>query len=525
MILLGLASLIGCQGLGSKPQSDGPGQLTPTPASFNLGNVTVGTSQTMAGSVSNTGQSSITVTQVTVTGTGYSIKGMASQLTLAVGQSADFSIVFAPTSTGAASGNLALSTATGTVNIPLSGDGVSPGALTTSPTSINFGNVTMGNTSSQPETIRNTGGSNLTVTAATVSGAGFNYTGLSLPLTLAPNQASTFGISFAPSTVGTNNGSLALTVTGSASTIEVALSGAGVTPATLSANPTSLTFTNVPVGQSSTQTEIVQNTGGSSAQISGVTASGAGFSVTGILLPVTLPAGQSVSFNVTYTPQSAGNSSGSVSVSSDAQNSTLSIPLTGSGAAVQGTLSVSNPIAVGNVVEGLSGTQTGTLTASGTSVQVNSVTIGGTNPNEFSVTGLTFPVTVNTNQPVSFTVTFTPGATGAASATASFASNASNSPAVATLTGNGTAPPVHTVQLTWNPSGSQGITSYNVYRAVFGSGSCGSYSNVGSTSGSVTKYTDSSVTDGTTYCYATTAVDSSGESGYSNTAQATIPNP
>jgi len=33
------------------------------------------------------------------------------------------------------------------------------------------------------------------------------------------------------------------------------------------------------------------------------------------------------------------------------------------------------------------------------------------------------------------------------------------------------------------------------------------------------------VTDGTTYCYATTAVDASGESGYSNITQAVIPPP
>jgi hypothetical protein len=92
------------------------------------------------------------------------------------------------------------------------------------------------------------------------------------------------------------------------------------------------------------------------------------------------------------------------------------------------------------------------------------------------------------------------------------------------LTGAGTAAPVHTVQLTWVASGTEGITSYNVYRAIFAT-TCGTYSNIGSTSPSVTAFTDSNVTDGTTYCYATTAVDPSGESGYSNIAQAQIPAP
>jgi fibronectin type 3 domain-containing protein len=54
---------------------------------------------------------------------------------------------------------------------------------------------------------------------------------------------------------------------------------------------------------------------------------------------------------------------------------------------------------------------------------------------------------------------------------------------------------------------------------------CGSYSDIGSTASTVTAYTDNAVTDGTSYCYATTAVDSSGESAYSNIVQAAIPAP
>jgi hypothetical protein len=190
----------------------------------------------------------------------------------------------------------------------------------------------------------------------------------------------------------------------------------------------------------------------------------------------------------------------------------------------QGTLAVSSPIAVGNVVVGTSGTATGTLTASGASVTVSSVGLSGANPTEFAIGGLTFPVTVNVGTPVSFTVTFTPTTTGAASASASFASNASNSPTSSTLTGTGAAAPVHTVALTWTASGTEGITSYNVYRSIFVT-TCGTYSNIASTSPSVTQFTDSNVADGTTYCYATTAVDPSGESGYSNVAQAQIPAP
>ncbi|MGC2537728.1 MAG: choice-of-anchor D domain-containing protein, partial [Candidatus Sulfotelmatobacter sp.] len=397
--------------------------------------------------------------------------------------------------------------------------------LAANPTSLSLGNVQVGTNQTQTETLTNSGGANLTISQATVTGTGFSYTGLGLPLTLAPNQSTTFGVAFAPTSAGMSNGSLSITTSGSSTSFAIALSGTGVTPATLSATPASLTFTNVQVGQSSTQTETVQNTGASNAQISQVAASGTGFSISGITTPVTLTPGQSASFSLTFAPQSAGSFSGSVPITSNATNSTLSITLSGSAIAQsQGTLSIS-PVNVGNVTVGTSGTQTGTLSATGASVSVSSVSLSGTNPSEFSISGLSFPVTVTTSQPVSFTVNFTPGATGAASASASFAGNGSNSPSTATLTGTGTAAPVHTVSLSWTASTSSSITSYNVYRAVYGTTSCGSYSNIGSTSSSITTYADSVVTDGTTYCYATTAVDASGESGYSNITQAVIPPP
>ncbi len=294
LVVVGLASLLGCGGLGGKQQGQqGPGQLTAAPPSLSFGNVQTGTSQSLNDTVTNTGQSSLTISQITVTGTGFGITGISAPLTLGVGESANFTVQFSPTATGAVSGNIAFATDDGTVNIPLSGTGVQAGSLTASPTSINFGSVVIGSAASQTVTLKNTGGENVTVTAGTVSGAGFSDSGLSLPLTLAPNQTSTFTVSFSPTVTGAVNGNVALTVSG-APELDIALAGTGIAPATLTANPTSLTFTNIQVGKSSTQTETIKNTGGASATITAVTPSGTGFSVSGISLPVTLGAGQSV---------------------------------------------------------------------------------------------------------------------------------------------------------------------------------------------------------------------------------------
>jgi len=533
VIVLALATLLGCQGVSTGKsnsqvtQNPLSGALSATPASISFGNVQNGTSQTQSDTLSNTGGTSLTITQANVTGTGFSTTGLTLPVTLVPGQSTTFSVVFSPQSAGSVSGNLALTNngASSPLNIALSGTAVAAGSLTANPTSFSFGNVQMGTNQTQTETLKNTGGENITITQASAAGGGFSFTGLSLPLTLAPNQSTTFGVVFAPTSASASNGLLSITISGSSTSVDIALSGTGVAAATLTATPPSLTFANVQVGQNQTQTETVKNTGGMNGTISQASVTGPGFSISGLSTPVTLTTGQSVSFSVTFAPQSSGNFSGGVSIASNASNPTVSVTLSGSAISQsQGTLSVS-PGNAGSVVVGTSGTQTGTLSATGASVSVSSVSLNGTNPSEFSISGLSFPVAVTTAQPVTFTVTFTPGATGAASASASFTSTASNTPTAAALTGTGTPAPVHTVSLSWTGSVTSGVTSYNVYRAVYGTNSCGSYSTIGSTPSSSTSFSDSVVADGTTYCYATTALDASGESGYSNIIQAKIPAP
>jgi fibronectin type 3 domain-containing protein len=89
------------------------------------------------------------------------------------------------------------------------------------------------------------------------------------------------------------------------------------------------------------------------------------------------------------------------------------------------------------------------------------------------------------------------------------------------LTGTGTAATQHTVSLNW--SASTNAVSYNIYRSTTsGSG----YTMINTSPDDTTAYTDSTVVSGLTYYYVTTAVDSSSqESGYSNVAEAVIPNP
>lgn len=285
-------------------------------------------------------------------------------------------------------------------------------------------------------------------------------------------------------------------------------------------SPTTLAFGNVQVGSNASLSETVTNTGGSTVTISSASVSNAAYSISGLTLPANLSAGQSVTFTVTFAPSATGSITANLTLVSNAGNSPLIIALSGTGTA-PGQLGVSPAsLSFGNVVEGANSTLSSSLNATGATVTVSSAT---STSSEFTINGLSLPAVIAAGQSLPYSVTFTPQATGTATATLTFVSNASNSPTQQTATGNGLPPPQHSVGLSWNASGSQGVVGYNVYR---GGVSGGPYSQVNTSLDANTNYTDNQVVAGQTYYYVATAVDGNGvESGYSNEAQAVIPQP
>jgi len=496
-----------------------PGSLTAAPASLSFGSVQVGSSQNQAASITNSGGTSLTVTQATTTGTGFRLSGLTLPLTLSPGQSAGLTVTFAPQSSGNASGRIAFASSAGALNVSLAGSGLTPGSLGASPASVSFGNVQVGDNRIQTVTLTNAGNSAVTISQASASGTAFSVTGISLPLTLPAGQSAILTATFAPNSSGSVNGSLAIASTASNPSLSIVLSGTGVTAGSMAANPTSLNFGSVQVGSTQTRSETLTNSGGSSVNISKATLAGTGFTTNGLNVPTTLNAGQSLTFNVVFTPSTSGNASGSLSLTADGSVPALSVSLAGTGAS-PGQLAVApGTLSFGSVTVGASRNQTGTLTASGASVTVSSAVSSNA---EFALSGLSLPATIAMGQSTTFTVTFAPQASGATSGSISFTSNATNASSAASVTGNGTPAPQHSVSLSWNASPSS-VAGYNVYR---GSQPGGPYLAVNSAPDATTTYADNSVTAGQTYYYVVTAVDGSGtESAYSNQVQAVVPSP
>src|SRR4029077_10090132 len=102
-------------------------------------------------------------------------------------------------------------------------------------------------------------------------------------------------------------------------------------------SPPSLALGNVRIGSTQTQSATLINSSSASVTVSQATVSGTGFRMSGITFPLTLAAGDRRSFTVTFAPVTAGSSSGSVAVMSDASNSVVSVPVSGMATAL-GTL-------------------------------------------------------------------------------------------------------------------------------------------------------------------------------------------
>jgi len=109
-------------------------------------------------------------------------------------------------------------------------------------------------------------------------------------------------------------------------------SGSSGSGGQLAVSPSTLAMGDAVVGTSGTATGKL-TASGASVTVTAVNSSNAIFSVSGIVLPLTLQAGQSTSFSVAFSPQTTGAASATLTFTSDAQPATTAESLTGTGTA------------------------------------------------------------------------------------------------------------------------------------------------------------------------------------------------
>ena len=396
------------------------------------------------------------------------------------------------------------------------------GQLSASPTALSFGSVVVGKTSTISLSVKNTGNASVYISSGAVAGTGFSLTGVSLPMTLATGATITVQVTFAPKQTGSVTGKISAISNASNSSFTVVLSGTGITQPTgyVSATPMAGQFGNVPVGTRNTQTIQLKNTGTQSLSISKVTASGTGYSVSGVTTPLSLAPGATAQVTAAFSPSTVGSLTGTVVVQSNASDSQVSISLSGSGVASARQLSIApTSIAFGNVGVNTATTREVTLKNAGNSnITVSSTTVNGTG---LSLTGVGSGTTITPGQSAILIANFAPKATGAISGTITIASNASNGTSLTVpVTADGVVA-AHVANLQWQASSSSGVLGYYVYRS---NSSGGPYTKLVGSAIAGTGYADNNVSAGTQYYYVVTAVNNAGqESIYSNQVAVKVP--
>jgi hypothetical protein len=498
----------------------GSSQLTMSPGSHNFGNVTVNTVANAAVTLTNSGAANLTISRVVVSGTGFAGSSIKTPMTVPAGGNVVVDVTFSPKTSGNFFGAVTVSSDDPNApseSVALDGTGTTQaiGKLIATPAALNFNNIKQGSTASAVTTVKNVGSANVTLSQINLSGSGFSTSGIATPVLVVPGESLTLTVRYSPASNRTSSGEVSF-VSAQGGVTSVSVSGT-VAQSSLNLSPANINFGNAVTGVANSQTVQIANPGTVPVTITAANISGAGFSTSGLTLPVTLSAGKTATFNVQFNPKSAGASSGGLTLVSDASNSPSSIVLSGAGVAPGLSLTV-NPLNVnfGNVSVGSTASRIVTLTNTGNSnVMISRAALTGAN---LSLSGGS-AVTLSPSQSITLTVQYSPTTAASTAGTLAIVSNANGAPSSIPISGNGVTQAQHTVLLSWNASTS--ATGYNVYRsATSGSG----YARVNSSLDGSLSYTDASVQTGQSYFYVTTAVDASGqESAYSSEVSAVIP--
>ena len=412
-----------------------PPVLTLSPPSLTFGPQPVGTtSQPQIVQLSTSG--SLSITSITTSAEFAQTNNCGSSL--ATGVTCQISVTFTPTASGLQNGTLTItdSGAGSPQAAALSGTGTQP-AVTLSPTSLNFGDQTVGTTSSQQvSTLTNTGNIALTIASIKVTGANSrnfaetNNCGKSV----APLGSCSITVTFKPSTTGTRTAAVIITDNASGSAQSLPLAGLGVLPA-VKLSPTSLTFpTQVVFTASKTKTATLTNTGLGILNIKSIAATGS-FAQTNTC-GTTVASGASCTFTVTFKPTTIGTLMGSVSITDNSPASPQKIALTGIGTYVQlspTSLNFGNqPVGTKSLSKGITLSNKG-----GAAVSITGISITGTSAADFAQTN-TCGSSVAAGASCFIKVTFTPSATGSRTAAVSIGDNGGGSPQKVSLAGTGT---------------------------------------------------------------------------------------
>ena len=395
--------------------NDNP-KITAEPTSLAFGDVTAGTTKQMTFTV--TGENLQGNISLAKSGNNFSINKTSITKANDGTASATVTVTFSPTANTTANytGTITLTSSNASnVTVNLTGRGVyTAPAISANPTSVAFTNCYTSQTYTKTVTVT---GSNLQgAVSAAISGTNAAMFSVS-PTTIANNNgsaSSTVTITYAPTMAGSHSANLVLTTTGTgANTVTVPITGTATGP-TITANPTSISFGTVNVGENATQTFTV--TGARlEGNISLAKSGSNNFSIDKTSITKNSDGSANATVTVTYTPTADATDNGTVTLSSqNADNVTVS--LTGTGHVLNPTINVSPDALTLATYVNEPTTQTFTVTGSDLSKTVY-LALQNDDAGVFSLNQSSITANVANGSGREITVTFSPTTLGEYTAT------------------------------------------------------------------------------------------------------------
>jgi len=447
-------------------------EVSPNPVDFS--DVLVGANSTQSITITNLSTSTATLegsVDASSLSSPFSLLAGGGSFSLAPGQSKKISVSFSPSAPGpaipqtlslinlnATSKTNCTSPGPTTCGVTLQGTGKPNVDLSINPDPVVFGNVAVGQTSTQNITIANLGTSTgeligsvdaslLPPSYAVVQGGG--------SFSLAPGKSRIVVVSFSPQAQGPVSGTLGIShnATNLTGPSNVAVSGTGVLSViNMDINPATVDFSNVVMGQSLTQTLTIINLATSTGTLDGSVGSlSEPFSVVSGGGTFSLLPGKSRSVVIRFSPTSLGTLSQTLSITHNATNLTSpkDVSLVGTGVAAVNLSIAPTPVDFGDVIVNKAATQTITITNLSTSTGVMEGSVDSLS-GPFSVVSGAGSFSLGIGQSKKVVVSFTPTFPGPFSGTLSVTHNATNlsSPTSVSLIGTG----VPAINLSVNPS-------------------------------------------------------------------------
>ncbi|MGD0016143.1 MAG: choice-of-anchor D domain-containing protein [Verrucomicrobiia bacterium] len=331
-------------------------------------------------------------------------------------------------------------------------------AISVTPSSLAFGNETVGLTSTPPLTVTYQNNTSVDINFYGISIAGANSNDFAIISdscadgSLAPGQNCSIGIAFTPTAGGPRTAELVINDDATGSPRTVGLSGTGVAPEPSVCLSTggSLSFgNNVATGSVSTVGVTITNCGSASLFITNMVISGSDHGL--FTVSSDTCSGNTISsgggpctFNVNFAPTNAGPRSATLTINSSATNSPNIVALSGTGEVPTPRACLISGIVFGTQNSGTTSTppKSVIITNCGSAVlHISSIGLSGANPGEFVLSGDTCSGNdIAVGGTCSFGVAFAPTSGGLRYATLTITSSGASSPNTVALSGTGQVP-------------------------------------------------------------------------------------